>query len=231
MSEEQDSLHFLDYWRVIASRKEIVIAVSLLVVVAGVVATYALPKVYMASAVIKVQEESNDVDVFSQQMMRYDPLFLRTQFEIIQSRPILEGVIKRTGLDREVAEARGTTHRSAAQQLEDAYELLSQSMKVQQYRDTNLIEIQIYFAEPKERARVLAAEVANRIEEVFRLERSSRSRRTRDGAMKVLQASWQEQEERVIEAEAEVVRIRRESKINTLGGMGQTPGHAPLWPS
>ncbi len=224
MSEEQDSLHFLDYWRVIASRKEIVIAVSLLVVVAGVVATYALPKVYMASAVIKVQEESNDVDVFSQQMMRYDPLFLRTQFEIIQSRPILEGVIKRTGLDREVAEARGTTHRSAAQQLEDAYELLSHSLKVQQYRDTNLIEIQIYFAEPKERARVLAAEVANRIEEVFRLERSSRSRRTRDGAMKVLQASWQEQEERVIEAEAEVVRIRRESKINTLGGDGANAG-------
>ena len=57
MSDSQDSLHFLDYWRVISSRKEIVIAVSLLVVVAGVVATYALPKVYMASAVIKVQEE------------------------------------------------------------------------------------------------------------------------------------------------------------------------------
>jgi succinoglycan biosynthesis transport protein ExoP len=228
MSDSQDSLHFLDYWRVISSRKEIVIAVSLLVVVAGVVATYAMPKVYMASAVIKVQEESNDVDVFSQQMMRYDPLFLRTQFEIIQSRPILEGVIKRTGLDRDLAEARGTTHRLPAEQLEDAYDMLSKSMKVQQYRDTNLIEIQIYFAEPKDKARVKAAEVANRIEEVFRLERSSKSRRTRDGAMKVLRASWEEQETRVIEAEAEVARIRREKKINTLGGGSSANSRASL---
>ena len=61
MAESEQSLHFLDYWRVISSRKEVVIAVSLLVVMTGIIITYEMPKVYMASAVIRVQESTPDV--------------------------------------------------------------------------------------------------------------------------------------------------------------------------
>ena len=45
---QQETLHFLDYWRVIRSRKEIVIAVSLLVIMTGILFTYAMPKVYLS---------------------------------------------------------------------------------------------------------------------------------------------------------------------------------------
>ena len=34
---QQEAQHFLDYWRIVQSRKEIVIAVSLFVILAGVV--------------------------------------------------------------------------------------------------------------------------------------------------------------------------------------------------
>ena len=54
MPDSQDTLHFLDYWRIMRSRKEIIIAVSLLVVLSGIVITLAMPKVYMASVVISV---------------------------------------------------------------------------------------------------------------------------------------------------------------------------------
>jgi len=49
MSENQKketTLHFLDYWRVIRSRKEIVMAVFFLVVITGTAYTFTLPKIY-----------------------------------------------------------------------------------------------------------------------------------------------------------------------------------------
>jgi len=49
-SEQQSStLHFLDYWRVIRSRKEIVLAVAILVVLTGTVYTLMLPNIYAST--------------------------------------------------------------------------------------------------------------------------------------------------------------------------------------
>jgi uncharacterized protein involved in exopolysaccharide biosynthesis len=62
--QEDGRLHFLDYWRVIRSRKEIMLAVILLVVVTGMMYTFTLPKIYMATARISVREDSMDMDVF-----------------------------------------------------------------------------------------------------------------------------------------------------------------------
>lgn len=42
-------LHFLDYWRVIRSRKEVILAVTLLVVLTGTGVTFMLPKKYAAT--------------------------------------------------------------------------------------------------------------------------------------------------------------------------------------
>ena len=90
----EDSLHFLDYWRVIRSRKEVILAVMLLVVVTGTAFTLTLPKQYMADARIMVREDVMDIDVFERQYVGgYNPFFMRTQYEIIQSRQILYQVI------------------------------------------------------------------------------------------------------------------------------------------
>ena len=106
MADTQETLHFLDYWRVIRSRKEIVIAVSLLIVVTGVLVTLSMAKVYMASVLIKVKEEESDIGpVFGRGQGRFDPLFLRTQFEIIQSAPIIEEDVQKLELDRKLAKA------------------------------------------------------------------------------------------------------------------------------
>ena len=61
---DSSGLHFLDYWRVIRSRKEVILAVLLLVVVTGTSFTLTLPKKYMADARILVRDDSLDVDVF-----------------------------------------------------------------------------------------------------------------------------------------------------------------------
>ena len=57
-------LHFLDYWRVIRSRKEIVLAVALLVIITGTAYTLTLPRMYEAEAKISLREDQTDVDPF-----------------------------------------------------------------------------------------------------------------------------------------------------------------------
>jgi len=214
MNDQQENVHFLDYWRVISSRKEIVIAVSLLVVITGFIITLAMPKVYMASAVIRVQKGTPDVAVFSPDMMQYDPLFLRTQFEIIQSRPVIEEVIKRRDLVKKLATACGYDHYPEYKQIEMTYKMVTGMMNVQQYRDTNLIEIQVAMSEPKASAPHEAAEVANMIAEVFRSQMASRNRESTENALDVLHDTYLEQEQRFKKAEAEVQRIRDEYKID-----------------
>ena len=114
-TEQQTStLHFLDYWRVIRSRKEIVLAVAILVVLTGTVYTLMLPNIYAASSRIAVSEDAPEIDPFygrQSYMSSYNPYFLRTQFEILQSKPILYEVINRLNLQTEWGRA-GTNCRA-----------------------------------------------------------------------------------------------------------------------
>lgn len=219
MAENEQSLHFLDYWRVISSRKEVVIAVALLVIVTGIIITYSLPRVYMASAVIRVQEESQEVSVFSREYSQFDPLFLRTQFEMIQSRPIVEEMVRRRGLDEKLSRAFGY-EQMGPQSMEQTVRIVSQSMRVQQYRDTNLIEIQVSMSEPEESAGLEASQAANMIYEVYREYVERTSRQATEVALDALYESLQEQERRLAQAEAEVERIRQEYEIDVIDMQG-----------
>jgi len=224
MNDSTETLHFLDYWRVISSRKEIVLAISLLVVLTGVIITLSMRRVYMASAVIRVKEETPDVSVFSPEMMRYDPLFLRTQFEIIQSRPVIEEVVRRRDLARKFSKAYGYEQYSPAKAFDQTCKIVSKLMKVQQYRDTNLIEIQMYFSEPKGEAPHEAAMAANTVAEVFRSQTAARSRKAMESALDALYDAFQEQDKRVDKAEATVEEIRSKYEIDVLDSYSGSRG-------
>ncbi len=214
MQHAQETLHFLDYWRVVRSRKEIVISVGILVVLTGFLITLAMPKVYKASVLIKVKDESPDVPIFETQPLRYDPLFLRTQFELIQSGPVLEEVVKRRGLDDKLGRAYAFESLPPDKKVARAVKILRRSMKVQQYRDTNLIQIEVYLSEPKESAPQEAAETAQAIAEVFRLQSLERSREIKERALRALEQSLLEYSNRVMMAEQNVEAIRAKYKID-----------------
>jgi len=214
MADSQDTLHFLDYWRVITSRKEVVIAVAMLVILAGVVVSQLMPRVYMASTVVAVREEAPDVDPFGMEIARYDPHFLPTQFEIIQSRPILDEVIRRRNLVEKLGKAYG--YLDDPQRFEITYKILNDRMRVQQYRDTNLIEIRIYLSEPKAAAIQEVADTANMVADVFRDQRMQRSRDETERALGALLESFNEQKRRVLEQEKKVAAIRAEHKLDIM---------------
>ncbi len=210
MSDSQETSHFLDYWRVIRSRKEIVVAVFLLTVIVGAGVTYYMPRVYMASAVMQVTKPSPDIPLFSREpMFRYDPLFLRTQFQIIQSRPIVEEAVRRLGLNEKLGRAYGYYDLLKEKSFDRTVKLVSSQIKVQQYRDTNLIEVQVYLSKPSDEAPRLAAEIANAVVEVYRDQASEKSRTAKQAALQAMRDELDEQKKTVKDLEDVVEDIRK----------------------
>ena len=214
------TIHFLDYWRVVRARKEIVIAVFLLIVLAGVAVTLTMPKVYEASALVLVQQEIPDLPVFQQERFHYDPLFLRTQFEIIQSAPIIEEVIRRQGLEQKLTGALGLGALSPDKISKIVFNIVSDSLSVQHYRDTSLIEIRISYSQPEGTAHREASETANLIAEVYREENRRDSTKIIAGALDALREEWDRQEAELIEKENKLAEIREKHGIAYVGEGG-----------
>ncbi|HMO51375.1 MAG TPA: polysaccharide biosynthesis tyrosine autokinase [Kiritimatiellia bacterium] len=209
--ENQDGgLHFLDYWRVIRSRKEIVMAVVILVTLSGTLYTLMLPKIFMAGTTIRVREDAMDIEVFDRQLTQaYNPFFLRTEFEVIQSRAILSQVLDRLNLQQRWS-ARDE-NRGGLIPRNICMEILEKSVRVTQYRDTTLIEIQVYRDDAEE-----AMQIANEIAEVYRDYRQSLKRSEIRSSVQALENELLKQQQKVNEAEEELERIRSDLGVITL---------------
>src|SRR5437764_5390229 len=98
---QETKLHFLDYWRIIRIRKTVILAVFLLVVITATLVTFILPESFSSMARIKVERDRSDIADFSGQptVGSYDPYFIQTEFEVIQSEVILGKVIDSLNLN------------------------------------------------------------------------------------------------------------------------------------
>ena len=54
IDQEKNKTHFLDYWRVIRSRKELILSVAFLVILTGTIYTLLLPNTYSSSSRISI---------------------------------------------------------------------------------------------------------------------------------------------------------------------------------
>src|SRR5882757_9948648 len=92
-------LHFLDYWRVIRIRKAIIITVFLITAIIATAVTFILPESYASTARIKVEPEVQDVSGLTggqtASTAAFDPYFIQTTFEIMQSEVVLSNVVAR----------------------------------------------------------------------------------------------------------------------------------------
>src|SRR5271165_3605504 len=97
----ETKLHFLDYRRIIRIRKTVILAVFLLVVITATLVTFILPESYSSTARIKVERDQSDIATLAgQQVMgSYDPYFIQTEFEVIQSEVVLGNVIEQLNLN------------------------------------------------------------------------------------------------------------------------------------
>ena len=215
MAEESQTtaLHFLDYWRVIRDRKEVILAVALLTIVTGTAYTLMMPKKYTATTQLEVREDAMDVDPFyDRQASRigYNPFFLMTQEKIMKSRPVLTEVIRNLNLQKIWGAELNEDKSPVPPEL--ALEILARSMRVEQDRDTTLMNISITSEDAKR-----AAEIANEIANVYRDRRLNAKRREIQRAIDAMSNEVRKQQERVEEAETELERIRQERGISLIG--------------
>jgi polysaccharide biosynthesis transport protein len=203
-------LQVLDYWRVIRTRKAVVLAVFLLVVLVASTITFLQTRIYSASTRIKVEPERPTVQVFRQDVVQsYDPYFLQTQYEIISSQKILNPVIERLNLMKIWADR----HEPLAIASTDlAFTRLKGQVSVRRYRDTSLIEIAVQDEDPQ-----LAALIANTIADVFEKERLQVKQDQVLKGLNKLREELAEQRKRVDDAQAKVEQVRQQLNVSFVG--------------
>ena len=203
---QEARLHVLDYWRVIKTRKAVVFAVFLLVMLVVTTITLLKPKLYLAITRIKVEQERPTVQVFENQAIpSYDPYFLQTQYEIIQSQKILHPVIERLNLMKVWADRHQPL---AVASIDVAFMRLKNQISVRRFRDTSLIEISVLDEDPQ-----LAAVIANTIADVFERERLEVKRQQVLKGLHKLRDQLVEQHNRLEAAQAKVEKLRKELEV------------------
>ena len=182
-------LHFLDYWRIIRLRKTIILLVFLLVVITTTVFTMAWPKTYASWTRIKVEKDIPIVSGIDAKptYSPYDPYWLQTEFEVIQSSSVLNEVVKKLGLNEKWAARFGVPQLKT----EETYLLLKRQINVKQSRNTSLIEIWVNSRDMQEEA-----EIANAIADVYREHRLRIRKAGREEGVASLREQLQEKRER-----------------------------------
>lgn len=201
----ETKLHFLDYWRIIRLRKAIIILVFLLVVITTAAVTFWLPKTYASRARIKVEKDTVIGSIENKQSFSsYDPFWLQTEFEVIQSSSVLNEVIKRLNLNEKWAARADVPVLS----VEQTYELLKRQISVRQSRNTSLIEIWVYSEDMNE-----APEIANAIAQAYRDYRTQLRSQVREEAVVSLREQLKQQEEDIKAAQQIVNDMRRDNSV------------------
>ncbi|HMP81301.1 MAG TPA: polysaccharide biosynthesis tyrosine autokinase [Verrucomicrobiota bacterium] len=216
--QQESKLHFLDYWRIIRIRKTVILAVFFLVFITATLVTYILPKSYASTARIMVEGDSSDIPEMSTGMpiaRGFDPYFIQTQFELIQSELILGKVVTLMNLNAEWGKkyAGGVPLKTT-----ETIEIMKKRMDLKPVRNTKFIEIKVYSEDPKE-----AASIANQIATAYKDYRSEELRQRTEAGIKVLEERFEEQESKVRKVHAELNELRKNLKISDVDAQGTAP--------
>lgn len=215
--QQEAKLHFLDYWRIIRIRKTVILAVFLLVVITATLVTFILPESFSSTARIKIERDVTDIEGVggSRAVLGYDPYFIQTEFEVIQSEIVLSNVIAALDLNK----AWGAKYANNDKlKTVDTIGILKGRMSLRPVRNTSLIEIQVYSEDKDE-----AARIANAIAETYKEHRFKSRRELTEGGIKALEERYQEQLTKINTAQKELDALRQELKISDLDAAGTQP--------
>jgi Mg-chelatase subunit ChlD len=140
----------------------------------------------------------------SQATTAFDPYFLQTQFETIQSESVLGKVVEKLNLNQAWAERHGS---GKTLNTEESVALLKKKLDLRSDPKSGVIDIRAKSDKPEE-----AARIANTIAEVYRDSRLAAREEIRRQGKVVLQQALAEQEEKLARAEKELEQRKRDAK-------------------
>jgi len=217
---QETRLHFLDYWRIIRIRKTVILAVFLLVVITATVVTLMYPESFAATARIQVEQEHPDITSLSgvPSGNGYDPYFLLTEFETIQSHAVLSKVIEAMDLKNVWAKK---YNNGVAMSDSDIEAMIKSRLELHSVRNTKFIEIKAYSDSAEE-----AAKLANQVAICYKQYRLDEYDDLKNHGIKSLRAQLQEEDQKVAAAQDRVNKLRDELGISDQ--MANANGPSPL---
>src|SRR5262249_6439480 len=113
---------------------------------------------YSSTVRMKIEHAYAAPSAARQNEFSYDPYFLQTEFEVIQSEVVLGKVIQDLNLDQEWSRKFGRVLKPF-----ESVELLRRQIDIRPVRNTSILELRVY-----DPSAVRAADMANKIAETYR---------------------------------------------------------------
>jgi uncharacterized protein involved in exopolysaccharide biosynthesis len=143
----------------------------------------------------------------------YDPYFIQTEFEVLQSQLILGKVIADLDLNREWGKRLHMVLKT-----EDTIELLKRQLDLRPVRNTSIIEIRVQDEDPAE-----AAEVANAIARVYTDYRAGKQENGSGKGAGSLVTQMKEQDALAAQAQAKVDALRKQLNLSEASSTDSSP--------
>jgi hypothetical protein len=162
---------------------------------------------YTSTARVRVERDGTDIHGLSETSQpEYDPYFVQTEFEVIQSELVLSNVVQALDLQSKWGNDSAGGQRLKAQ---EAMALLRDKLALKAARGTGLVEIRAKSDNSEE-----AAKIANAVAEAYRNYRLDQRRQLTMGGFRALEERFEEQEKKVQQDQAEVDRLRKELEVS-----------------
>jgi len=191
------------------------LAIGCVFLVAGACLTFGT-ETYSSTVRIRVEREHPTVfppGSGSEMISPYDPYFIQTEFEVLQSQVILGKVIQELNLN----EIWGRKYPHVLK-TDETMELLKRQMDLRPVRNTSIIEIRIYDEDGN-----MAAQIANTIARVYADYRARKREKAIGGNVDALLVGLKEQEALVLRAQSNVDRLRKELNVQETASAENLP--------
>lgn len=153
-------------------------------------------------ATVRMESEPTDTGWPNASTMTYDPYFIQTEFEVIQSQVVLGKVVESLNLNVEWGKKYGT---GSPLKATETIALLKQRMSLSLVKNTKLIEISFHSEDPNE-----AAGIASAIAKAYQDYRMEMRRQMTLEGIKVLTASLQEEQHSIEAKQEKLEQLRKQ---------------------
>ena len=206
---QETRLHFLDYWRIIRIRKAIIITVFLITAIIATAVTFVLPESFASTTRIIVEPDVSDISVgdeMSASRAPYDPYFLQTTYELIQSQAVLSNVVNALNLNVEWGKK---YYNGDALKTTESIEFLKRRMRLDTVRNTKYITITVYSEDKND-----AARLANAVADAYQDYRLQQRQELAMKGISALESQFQEDEEQIQTLQTNVDNLRKTLNIS-----------------
>jgi Mg-chelatase subunit ChlD/tetratricopeptide (TPR) repeat protein len=178
---------------------------------------------FKSTARVKVERDRSDIQgiMEPQAMSNYDPYFVQTEFEVIQSDKVLGKVVAELNLNDAWAKKSGPKLKT-----EEAVALLKKRLDLKPVKNTSLIEIGVKSDKPDE-----AAKIANAVAYAYKGYRKEQTAKMTMGGIDSLAKQYQEHEQKLADARKEVERLRGEFHISDSDAQAAGPAKTSIPPT